>query len=75
MRFHHRLVQIHPFPNGNGRHARLSADLLVMRLGRDRFSWGGKNLRDAGAMRQNYILALKTADQLDLGALLVFARS
>ena len=75
VRFHHRLVQIHPFPNGNGRHARLAADLLVMRLGRDRFSWGGKNLRDAGVMRQNYIVALKTADQLDLGALLVFARS
>jgi Fic-DOC domain mobile mystery protein B len=75
LRFHHRLVQIHPFPNGNGRHARLAADLLVMRLGRDRFSWGGKNLRDAGTMRQNYIVALKTADQLDLGALLVFARS
>ena len=33
VRFHHRLVQIHPFPNGNGRHARLMADLLVMRLG------------------------------------------
>ena len=38
-RFHHRLVAIHPFPNGNGRHARLMADLLVMRLGGERFSW------------------------------------
>jgi fido (protein-threonine AMPylation protein) len=37
VRFHHRLVQIHPFPNGNGRHARLMADLLVMRLGGERF--------------------------------------
>jgi Fic-DOC domain mobile mystery protein B len=75
VRFHHRLVQIHPFPNGNGRHARLTADLLVMRLGRDRFTWGAKNLRDAGATRKNYIVALKTADQFELGALLVFARS
>ncbi len=44
VRFHHRLVQIHPFPNGNGRHARLVADLLVMRLGGERFSWGSANL-------------------------------
>jgi Fic-DOC domain mobile mystery protein B len=28
--FHHRLTQIHSFANGNGRHARLIADLLVM---------------------------------------------
>ena len=40
VRFHHRLVQIHSFPNGNGRHARLMADLLVMRVGGERFSWG-----------------------------------
>jgi len=39
VRLHHRLVLIHPFPNGNGRHARLVADLLVMQLGRERFSW------------------------------------
>jgi Fic-DOC domain mobile mystery protein B len=55
VRFHHRLVQIHPFPNGNGRHARLMADLLVMRLGRERFLWGRKTLRDAGAMRQRRV--------------------
>ena len=75
MRFHHRLVQIHPFPNGNGRHARLAADLLVMRLGRERFSWGIESLRNAGAMRHRYIAALKTADNFDLGPLLGFARS
>jgi hypothetical protein len=46
-----------------------------LRLARDRFTWGAKNLRDAGATRQNYILALKTADQFNLAALLVFARS
>jgi Fic-DOC domain mobile mystery protein B len=47
--FHHRLTQIHPFPNGNGRHARLIADLLVMQLSGERFSWG----REASAMPAN----------------------
>jgi Fic-DOC domain mobile mystery protein B len=74
VRLHHRLVQIHPFPNGNGRHARLTADLLVMRLGMQRFSWGRENLRDAGAMRRRYIAALQAADHHDIGPLLVFAR-
>ena len=45
VRFHHRLVQIHPFPKGNGRHARLMADLLVMRLGGERFSWEARICR------------------------------
>ncbi len=74
VRFHHRLVQIHPFPNGNGRHARLMADLLVMELGQERFSWGRANLRDAGAMRQRYIEALQAADNHDLAPLIAFAR-
>jgi len=47
VRFHHRLVLIHPFPNGNGRHARLMADLLVIQLGRERFTWGRESLREA----------------------------
>ena len=75
VRFHHRLVQIHPFPNGNGRHARLMADLLVMRLGGGRFSWGRESLRDDGALRQRYIAALQAADNHDIGPLLAFARS
>jgi len=75
VRFHHRLVAIHPFPNGNGRHARLMADLLVMQLGGKRFSWGRANLRDAGTMRTQYISALKAADNHDYGPLLAFARS
>ncbi len=75
VRFHHRLVQIHPFPNGNGRHSRLIADLLVMRLGGVRFSWGSANLQDASALRQRYITALKAADDHDIGPLLTFARS
>jgi Fic-DOC domain mobile mystery protein B len=75
VRFHHRLVQIHLFPNGNGRHARLIADLLVIRLNRDRFSWGSVNLQDAGATRRSYIDALHEADHHDIRALLKFARS
>jgi Fic-DOC domain mobile mystery protein B len=74
VRFHHRMVQIHPFVNGNGRHARLMADLLVMRLGQERFSWGRESLRDAGTTRQRYIAALKAADNQDIGPLLAFAR-
>jgi Fic-DOC domain mobile mystery protein B len=75
VRFHHRLVAIHPFPNGNGRHARLMADLAVMRVGQEWFSWGRASLRDASTMRQTYIAALKAADNHDIGPLLDFARS
>jgi Fic-DOC domain mobile mystery protein B len=75
VRFHHRLVQIHPFPNGNGRHSRLMADLLVMHLGGERFSWGRESLREPGALRQGYIAVLQAADRHDVGPLLTFARS
>jgi Fic-DOC domain mobile mystery protein B len=75
VRFHHRLVQIHAFPNGNGRHARLMTDLLVMGLGGERFSWGSANLQDADAVRQRYIAALEAADNHDITPLLAFARS
>jgi Fic-DOC domain mobile mystery protein B len=73
VRFHHRLVLIHPFPNGNGRHARLMADLLIMRLGGERFSWGRESLRDPGIARQQYIAALRAADNHDIAPLLAFA--
>ena len=75
VRFHHCLVKIHPFPNGNGRHSRLMADLLVMRLGGERFSWGSAHLRASGGLRGRYIAALKAADSHDIGPLLTFARS
>ena len=74
-RFHHRLVWIHCYPNGNGRHARLAADLLLRQLGRDRFTWGSANLVDAGATRAAYVAALRAADNRDYGPLLAFARS
>lgn len=75
VRFHHRLVHIHPFPNGNGRHSRLMADLLLMQLGRERFTWGSANLQSAGEARKRYIEALKAADNHDIGPPLAFARS
>ena len=75
VRFHHRLVQIHPFPNGNGRHSRLMADLLVMQLGRERFTWGRTSLQDAGDVRRRYIASLKAADNHDIAPLVKFARS
>jgi Fic-DOC domain mobile mystery protein B len=75
VRFHHRIVQIHAFPNGNGRHARLMADLLAKQLGAPPFSWGTGNLVAAGELRQRYIAALKAADGYDIGPLLAFARS
>jgi fido (protein-threonine AMPylation protein) len=75
VRFHHRLTQIHLFPNGNGRHARLIADLLVMQFGGKRFSWGRANLRDAGDLRTRYIAALQAADGYNIAPLLAFARS
>lgn len=75
VRFHHRLVAIHPFPNGNGRHARLMADLLVERLGQPRFTWGSCGLVDASATRQAYIAALQASDARNYAPLLAFARS
>jgi Fic-DOC domain mobile mystery protein B len=75
VRFHHRLVKIHPFPNGNGRHSRLMADLLVMNLGGERFSWGSASLQQAGEVRRSYIDALQAADNHDYAPLLGFARS
>jgi Fic-DOC domain mobile mystery protein B len=75
IRFHHRLVSIHPFPNGNGRHARLSADVLAQRLGRPIFTWGGADITQAGDFRRVYINALRAADKNDILPLLAFARS
>jgi Fic-DOC domain mobile mystery protein B len=75
IRFHHRLVAIHPFPNGNGRHARLAADLLIERLGGERFSWGGGGLGDVGELRARYVATLCAADNHDIAPLMEFARN
>lgn len=75
LRFHHRLVAIHPFPNGNGRHGRMAADLLIVQLGGARFSWGDANLAEPAATRRAYVQALKAADEHDISPLVSFARS
>ncbi len=75
VRFHHKLVWIHLYPNGSGHHARLAADLLLKSMGLERFSWGGKNLVDDEKTRKRYIAALHAADEHDLGPLLEFVRS
>jgi Fic-DOC domain mobile mystery protein B len=77
IRYHHRLVWIHPFPNGNGRHARLLADVIAVKNGRERFTWGIKELKETGPARNEYIRCLKAADANndDVRELLNFARS
>ena len=74
-RFHHRLVLIHPFANGNGRHGRLATDLLLAALGQPRSSWGSANLVDANETRKAYVKALRAADNRDISLLLEFLRS
>jgi Fic-DOC domain mobile mystery protein B len=76
-RFHHRLVWIHPFPNGNGRLSRLAADLLARQLGRPRLTWGGGGNLAIAELRRRYIdaLHLADADRDNIGPLLAFARS
>ncbi len=71
-RYHHRLVSVHVFPNGNGRHARLMADLLLTELEGRRFEWGRGSLVAAGDVRTRYIAALRTADTGDYRELLQF---
>ncbi len=76
IRLHHGLVFIHPFPNGNGRHARQMGDLLIAQLGGEPFTWGGGGTpQDIGEIRDQYIHALKRADGHDFDELLAFARS
>ena len=76
VRFKYRLVSIHPFPNGNGRHSRICGDILVSQiLGRHVFPWGGKRIEKSGETRKQYLQALQKADQDDFTPLLEFARS
>ena len=76
VRFHHRLVKIHLFPNGNGRHARLMADVLLENIfNRPSFTWGSSNFNNSGDDRRRYIESLKAADNGDYEPLLGFVRS
>jgi Fic-DOC domain mobile mystery protein B len=74
-RFHHRLVFIHLYPNGNGRHARMAADLLLRAMNQPTFTWGSENLARENEIRTQYIAALRAADGHDYGPLLKFVRS
>lgn len=74
-RFHHRLVLIHPFPNGNGRFARLMTDLLLSANGEQPFTWGEGDLVAAGDVRERYIAALREADAHNYAPLFTFVHT
>jgi Fic-DOC domain mobile mystery protein B len=76
VRFKHRIVTIHCFPNGNGRHSRLIADVIIDKIfGKQVFTWGSGNITKPGQTRSNYLAALKAADVGPIDELLRFARS
>lgn len=76
IRLKHRLVMIHLFPNGNGRHSRLLADIIITKVFTlPVFSWGNKNLTTISDVRSQYISALKIADEGDYSELVKFSRS
>lgn len=76
IQFKHRLVSIHCFANGNERHSRLIADLIMEKLYNNKFfSWGSANLVKATEIRNNYIQAVRKADNHDIQPLIAFAKS
>lgn len=75
VRSHHELVVIHPFANGNGRYARLFADVVAVKFGRSEFTWGRKDMVASGPLRDAYLKALKMADNGNFQELLKFSRS
>lgn len=76
VRYKHRIVRIHPFPNGNGRHSRLIADILISHVfNKPVFSWGGANLTAHNDSREAYLKAIHCADSGNIKPLLEFARS
>ncbi len=76
IRFKHRIVSIHCFANGNGRHSRLMADILIEKIfKKEVFSWGSANFVKAGDDRKAYLAALHEADRANYKSLIKFARS
>jgi Fic-DOC domain mobile mystery protein B len=76
VRFKHQLVSIHCFANGNGRHSRLMADLIMEKLYQQPFlTWGGSSLEKSNEKRKAYINAIQMADRHDLKQLIMFAKS
>lgn len=75
IRFKHRIVAIHCFPNGNGRHSRMMADIIMESIFKEEiFSWNKSNMVKADETRKAYISALKNADQGDINPLINFAK-
>lgn len=76
IRFKHKLVAIHCFPNGNGRHSRLMADIIIESIfGAEVFSWHSSNMVKVDDVRKLYITALRAADNGDITPLLKFAKT
>jgi Fic-DOC domain mobile mystery protein B len=75
VRFHGELVSIHLFSNGNGRHARFAADLLVESVDIPPFTWGSKDLYNKGTARTEYLDALREADKSNYKLLLKFVKT
>lgn len=76
IRFKHKLVSIHCFSNGNGRHSRLMADLIMEKLfSKTFFTWGGNNLVKQNSNRDKYIKAVKKGDDNEIQPLIDFAKS
>lgn len=75
VRYKHKIVMIHCFPNGNGRHSRLMADVIVNHIfGKPVFTWNRANLNQKGEQRNNYLKAIKEADKDNIKLLMKFAR-
>jgi len=75
VRYHYRIVAIHPFPNGNGRFSRFIANLTMLSLGEKVLTWGGGAITSAGKTRDEYISALQEADNKRFARLIAFAKS
>jgi Fic-DOC domain mobile mystery protein B len=76
IRLHHRVVQVHPFRNGNGRHCRMLADLLLVKhFKQPRLPWGGDALGRGGPLRAEYLAAIRRADAHDYAPLIEFCRT
>ncbi len=76
IRFKHRIVEIHCFPNGNGRHSRMMADIIIESIfGKEIFSWHKSNMVKADETRKNYITALRKADNGNIYPLIEFAKN
>ena len=76
IRFKHRLVNIHCFPNGNGRHSRIMADIIMESIfGNEPFSWNQSNMVKADQTRKNYITAIREGDKGNIQPLIDFAKN